>query len=253
MSEAPDDLDRAEVQRAVERALEHRFGDPSLLETALRHSSHAHELGGGPSNERLEFLGDAVIGLVVAHELFLAHPEWEEGDLTRALHRVVEKGALADLARRLDLGDAIALGKTERSSGGAEKTRILGDAMEAVIGALYLDAGLEPVRALALRAFAEAFAAGAPRVGRDPKTELQEAVIAPDGELPVYVLEEDSGVEGDDDRFTVSVSIGGDLAGTGVGRSKRIAEREAAAEALARLGDSPPVPADPPSLDDRGE
>jgi len=226
---------------ALEDALGHRFRDRALLERALTHASYAHEAVDGEdaadiaSNERLEFLGDAVIGLVVARLLFEAHPDWQEGDLTRALHACVDRRALARLARELALGERLRLGRTERRGEGAAKDSILADAMEAVIGALYLDGGLEPVEALARRVFAEALAAGAPRVGRDPKTALQERVMALRGVFPGYRLLADSGVEGDEERFRAEVRVEDEAWGSGAGRSKRRAERAAAEAALSRL------------------
>jgi ribonuclease-3 len=219
----------------LERALGHVFSNRELLATALRHSSQAHEDGNGDSNERLEFLGDSVIGMVVAELLFRAHPDWAEGDLTRALHALVDKGSLAEQARRLEIGRQLELGRTERQSGGHSKDRILADALEALVGAMYLDAGLEPVVALANRVFAAAFAQGAPRAGRDPKTELQETVMKDSGELPSYSVAHDSGVDGDEERFQVEVRFGGEVLGSGSGRSKRRAERQAAQAALSQL------------------
>lgn len=221
---------------ALEERLGYRFRARALLETALQHASWAHEREGVPSNERLEFLGDSVIGLVVSHLLFTAHPDWAEGDLTRALHALVDERALAQLARDFDLGAHLCLGRTECQSRGAEKSRILCNAMEAVLGALYLDGGLEPVVVLARRHFAAALADDAPRVERDPKTGFQEWVVSHFGEFPRYETTRDSQVEGDPERFTTSVLVSGECWGQGTGRSKRNAEREAAEAALRRAG-----------------
>lgn len=226
----------AERER-LEALLAHRFARPELLETALRHASFAHEAGGreaggGESNERLEFLGDAVLGLVVAHALYEAHPEWREGDLTRALHALVDARSLAQLARDLELGNALALGRTEQSSGGSEKTSILADAMEAVVGALYLDGGLDAVRRFVAARFGEALSRTSEPVARDPKTALQEWTIAEIGTLPSYRLIADSGVEGDEQRFTIEVLLGGRPLAQATARTKRAAEREAAQRAL---------------------
>jgi len=218
----------SEIDTLVQR-LGHRFADPSLLEAALVHASLAHELGEGRGNERLEFLGDAVLGVVVAHLLYAAHPEWDEGELTRARAKLVEKRALAEQARALDLGGFIQLGRTEQRGGGAEKDSILADCFEAVIGALYLDGGLAPVLVLTERVFGDALRE-APR--KDPKTQFQEWSQPALGEFPQYETRGDSGVETDARRFTVAVTVAGRVWGTGVGRSKRVAEREAAREAL---------------------
>ncbi|MFO0687399.1 MAG: ribonuclease III [Myxococcota bacterium] len=245
MSE-PDAREAAHAR--LEAALGHRFTRPELLETALRHASHAHEASVGPdghragvetrveSNERLEFLGDAVLGLVVAHALFVARPDWREGDLTRALHAIVDARSLSRLARDLDLGPALLLGRTERSSGGHEKASILADAMEAVVGALFVDGGLEAVERFVRSRFAEAFAAGSSPVARDPKTALQERTMAAVGEFPGYRVVADSGIEGDDRRFTVEVVLQGEVLARATDRTKRAAERGAAEIALAHFG-----------------
>jgi ribonuclease-3 len=220
---------------SLEEILGYRFRDPSLLATAVRHASFAHENDGVESNERLEFLGDAVIGLAVAQLLFEAHPEWREGDLTRALHALVDREALAGLGRTLQIGPHLRLGRTERVSEGSSKDTILADAVEAVIGAVFLDGGIEPVRELVRRVFASALATDAPRVERDPKTLLQEQVMALHGEFPRYQLVTDTEVEGDESRFSVQVMVKGEGWGLGIGRSKRVAERAAAEAALPRL------------------
>jgi len=244
--------DRQAKLDELSETLEYRFRDRGLLETALRHSSYAHELalgmpgtgagageeaGGDPtpeSNERLEFLGDAVLALVVAETLYVAKPDWHEGDLTRALHSIVEGRSLAGLARQIDVGPLLRLGRTEESSGGHDKPSILENTVEALIGAMYLDGGLEPVARFVRRFFAEALAADAVRVERDPKTALQETLMAAEGELPSYRVVHDSEVEGDDERFTIEVISKGAALAEGVGRTKRAAEKCAAQVALER-------------------
>jgi ribonuclease-3 len=218
----------------LEDLLEHRFDDRGLLETALVHASLANERGEGRGNERLEFLGDAVVGLVVAEMLYLTHPSWTEGELTRARAALVNKQALAGWARVLDLGRFIQLGRTERQSGGGEKDTILADGFEAVVGAVYLDAGFEPVERLIERLVGDDRGAGA---GLDPKTAFQEWAHAEHQVTPRYCTTGDSEQEDDDDRFTVEVRIGGRVWGRGVGRSKRQAERRAAGDALAQVAD----------------
>ena len=217
----------------LERRLGHRFRDRSLLERALVHSSFAFDRGDDASNERLEFLGDSVVGLATAHLLFEAHPTWREGELTRALHNLVDGRALSKLARELELGRHIQLGATEERSDGRNKDRILEDAMEAVLGAIYIDAGLEPVRAFARRVYADALAADSAPVERDPKSRLQELVMERFGEFPSYECIADSGVDGAEDRFTMRLIVLGAGLEEGVGRSKRLAERLAAESALA--------------------
>ncbi|MDG2049528.1 MAG: ribonuclease III [Myxococcota bacterium] len=223
----------------LESALGHRFGSTEHLEEALRHASFANEREGMRSNDRLEFLGDAVVGLVTARLLFEANPDWDEGTLTRGLHRIVDRRGLASLARRLGLGGHLRLGATEKQSHGEEKDSILADAMEAVLAAVYLDAGLGPVQALIEREFGESLRSG---VSRDAKTAFQEWVMATYGEFPTYQLQSDSGEEGDIRRFSVEACIRGEVVSMGVGRSKRSAEFAAAAEALDHKRALPPKP-----------
>jgi len=224
---------------AFEERLGYSFRRRELLETALCHASRANEDSELVSNERLEFLGDSVVGLVVAHRLYEAHSTWEEGDLTRALHALVDKRAHAALAEDLGLAEVIELGRTVRGSDAdASGLRsILADAMEAVIGAMYLDGGEPPVGDLIERCFPAAFEAGATPPSRDPKTELQEACVAHFSAFPRYSLTSDTGVEGDESRFRMEVVLpdAGATTGRGVGRSKRSAQRMAAQAALEAL------------------
>jgi len=225
----------------LEASLAYVFGDRSLLETALRHDSYAHEVGIEASNERLEFLGDSVIGLAVAGLLYDAHPAWAEGELSRALHNLVDKRALAELARSFELGSFLELGRSEQRSGGVTKDGILADAMEAVIGAIYLDGGLEPVMLFTERAFAAAMVAGVAPAPRDPKTQLNEWVMARFGEFPAYECIWDSGVDDDDGRFTVQVLVNAEEWGHGIARSKQLAEVAAAKQALERCSEDEPA------------
>lgn len=215
-------------------ALDYDFEDEGLAETSLSHPSHAHELDGGRGNERLEFLGDAVLDLVVARMLFLRHPDWSEGHLTRARAALVNKDALARRARGLGLDELVKLGKTERRTGGRSKDSILANCFEAVIGALYLDGGLVPVDRLIERLFGEE--ASQEEVLQDAKTAFQEWAHAELQVTPHYRTVEDTGIENDDARFTVEVMVDDAACGSGVGRTKREAERAAARAALARMG-----------------
>ena len=225
---------RATTLDVFEQALGYAFRDRALLECAVTHSSYSHENQGRASNERLEFLGDSVVGMVVAGLLYRAHPDWPEGDLTRALHQLVDWRGLSELARRLGLGDYLLLGRTEELSNGRQKDNILADAMEAVLGALYLDGGVEPVERFAHSFFAEALSPSAPRVGLDPKTRFQEWAMETFGVFPGYRTIGDTGFEGDELRFTVEARIREVAVSQGVARSKREAERQAAAVAYAR-------------------
>jgi ribonuclease-3 len=219
---------------AVERALGCAIGDRALLDRALTHASFAQENSGDRGNERLEFLGDAVLDLVVARLLYEAHPDWTEGDLTRARAAMVNRAALADCARRVGLGPYLRLGRTEQRSAGEDKDRILADCFEAVLGALYLDAGVDAVRAVVARLFEEPIGQGPVR---DPKTEFQEWTHRAFKRTPTYHTARDSGTEDDDERFTVEVRVDDEVWGVGVGRSKRLAERDAARDALSRSAD----------------
>jgi ribonuclease-3 len=214
--------------------LGHAFEKPDLLATALTHASAAFERDGTRGNERLEFLGDAVLGLVVAELLYARHPDWREGDLSRARAALVNGRFLAEQATSLGLADYLVLGRTERRSGGAKKTRVLANLFEAVIGALYLDAGLAPVTRLVERCFGRALA-GDRVLQRDPKTRFQDWAHAVRRETPRYELVEDTGVEDAEDRFTVVVTLEGETHARGRGRTKQAAERAAAAAALERV------------------
>ena len=214
--------------------LGYRFANAALLEIALTHPSAAYERDRSGGNERFEFLGDAVLDLAVAKLLFAAHPDWREGDLTRARAAIVNTRSLSRRARHLGLGEHIRLGRTEQKSGGERKERVLANLFEAVIAAIYLDGGLEPVVALVERVFGGEIASGA-LLARDPKTTFQEWTHAHLKETPRYRLTLDSGVEDAEDRFHVAVEVAGRRWGEGVGRSKHVAELAAASAALARV------------------
>jgi ribonuclease-3 len=224
-----------EAVTCLERMLGHSFRDREQALTALSHASYAYETSGDRGNERLEFLGDAVLGLVVGEALYAAHPDWAEGQLTRTRASLVCRASLAERAREIALPELVQLGKTEQRSGGAEKDSILANAYEAVIGALFLDAGLAPVRALVDRWFVEGTGAAA----RDAKTSFQEWAHASLHATPSYHTTADSGVEDDALRFTVEVRVAGQAWGAGRGRSKRLAEQAAAEAALARSAQTP--------------
>ena len=219
---------------SITAVLGYAFADRALLDLALTHSSYSHENDGGRGNERLEFLGDAVLDLAVSQILYEVHPEWDEGDLTRTRAGLVNQRSLAERARNLELGRFVKLGRTEARSGGCEKDSILANCFEALTGAIYLDGGLAPVEGFVRRVYGSALARNAARQKRDVKTEFQEWAHARFQQTPRYQTVEDSGADGDDARFAVEVSIGADAWGRGVGRSKRIAEGAAAADALTK-------------------
>ena len=223
--------------------------DPGLLRRALTHRSYAYEHGGLPTNERLEFLGDSVLGLVVTDTLYRSHPELPEGQLAKLRAAVVNMRALADVGRALALGDFVRLGRGEESTGGRDKSSILADTLEAVLGAVYIDQGLDAAARLVHRLFDplidEAATLGA---GLDWKTSLQELTATAALGVPEYVVSE----AGPDHEklFTAVVQVSGVAYGEGRGRSKKEAEQEAAATAWrhlrAQLPDDeapPPTPA----------
>jgi ribonuclease-3 len=225
-------LDRR-VRSRLERALGIRFRDGVLLEDSLTHRSYAFEQELTKTNERLEFLGDAVLGLIVAQLAYERFPDLEEGGLAKLRAATVNMNTLADIAREIGLGEAIFLGKGELRSGGREKTSILADALEAVIGAVYLDRGMRGARKVVERLFwprVNAYAQGGGE--RDYKTALQE-LAATDGSLPQYRVTE----AGPDHakEFTATVVVGGRPLGSGRGRSKKDAEQQAARAAYRRL------------------
>ena len=218
----------------LDRALGVALRDPELRETALTHRSFAFERGLTVTNERLEFLGDSVLGLVVTDMAYLAFPELPEGQLAKLRAAVVNMTALADVARSLDLGSVILLGKGEERSGGRDKASILADTLEAVFGAVYLDLGLDVTRTLIERLFRPRMDAYVRGEGdRDHKTILQELASQELHAMPEYRLEE----RGPDHEkeFTATVHVAGEELGAGTGRSKKEAEQQAAREAFTRL------------------
>jgi ribonuclease-3 len=211
------------------------FRDPALLDAALRHRSWCAEHPGTESNERLEFLGDAVLGLVVTDELYRTRPDMAEGELAKVRAAVVNTDQLARVAAELGVGPCLLLGRGEDASGGREKVSILADAMEALIAAVYLEGGLGPARRLVLDHFGPRLASAAAGPGEDDfKTRLQELAARRWGRVPRYRVED----EGPDHRkrFRAQVLLDGRVCGRGEGGSKKQAEQAAAADALWRLG-----------------
>ena len=215
--------------------LGYRFRDPRLLEKALTHSSYANEGRHGlESNERLEFLGDSVLGFVAAKYLF-EKETGPEGELTKLRAAVVCEKALCSYSRELGLGDYLLLGKGERLTGGAERPSILADAFEAVIAAMFLDGGLEPVRGFVLRFVEKEANNQRKRHFKDYKTTLQEIVQQNPEEKLEYGLTGESGPD-HSKQFVVEVHLNSNVIGTGRGRSKKEAEQQAAREALKLMG-----------------
>jgi len=231
-SHRPSGLDLA----ALAERLGRRFGDPQLLALAMAHRSWCAETDESDSNERLEFLGDAVLGLVVADHAYRTYSDLPEGELAKVRAAVVNAEVLAALAAELDLGAALRLGKGEEQSGGREKTSILADAMEAVIGAVYLDAGYRAAEELILNLLDERITEAAARPGgHDYKTRLQELAARRFEDLPRYDIVD----EGPDHakRFVATVFVSGEAHGRGEGRTKKAAEQAAARQAWDALHD----------------
>ena len=223
---------RTAAVEALQTTLGWRFRDPALLELALTHSS-VGEGAKTPDNERLEFLGDRVLGLVVADRLVGADPKASEGDMAPRLNQMVSRAACAAVARRIGLGAALRLSGAETKTGGRDKDSILAGACEAVIAALYQDGGLETARSVIGALWAEDFAGlSAPRP-KDVKTRLQEWAQGRGRPLPTYAVVKRSGPE-HAPQFTVEVAVQGTPPATGQGASRQAAEKAAAGTLLAR-------------------
>ena len=208
--------------------------EPVILELALTHRSFAYENGGIPTNERLEFLGDSILGQAVTVMLYRTYPDLDEGHLAKRRASLVSTAALAQIARGLGLGEYIRLGRGEILTGGRDKASILADTVEALIGATFLDAGGEVATAFVLRLIAPLLAEpGHFGVSMDPKTALQELAASAGVGVPVYALES----SGPDHSkvFVATVAIGSAVTAEGVGPSKKFAEMAAAREAIDRL------------------
>ena len=208
--------------------------DPALLQLALTHRSFAYENGGIPTNERLEFLGDSILGQAVTVKLFRDHPELDEGELAKRRASLVSSAALAEVGRSIGVGPYIRLGRGETMTGGADKPSILADTVEAIIGAVYLDAGGDAATALVLR-LVTPLLADPDRFGAamDPKTSRQEIAARRSAPPPVYTVTE-SGPD-HNKHFVATVSVGELVQATGEGSSKKQAEMAAALEAWTDL------------------
>jgi ribonuclease III len=211
-----------------------KFSDPKLLKQALTHLSYIYEHNLPPleSNEKLEFLGDTILGFVITNIIYARFPELSEGQLSKFRARLVNTGMLADIAREINLGDQLLLGHGEEGSGGRDKTSILADAFEAVIGAYYLDQGLDAVRDYLFGIFdARVDAESTREASSDFKTRLQELTAKKFGLGPDYKIFKETGPD-HNKVFHAQVSVGKHVYGTGQGSSKKEAEQGAAQEAL---------------------
>lgn len=221
--------------KTLEEKLGYQFKDITLLENALTHSSYAneHHMGSLNSNERLEFLGDSVLGMVVADNLYRTFPKLPEGDLTRLRANLVCEGSLVLVAKQLNLGSYLRLGKGEEASGGRERPSIIADAVEAVLAAVYLDGGISQARRI-IQHYILDHMAEVQRASRDHKTYLQELVQRKSGQVLSYHLVGESGLD-HAKTFIMEVRLNGKAIGKGQGRSKKEAEQMAAKAAIEKL------------------
>lgn len=225
---------------ALQKILGITFNEPSLLEQAVVHSSYINENPGlvSGNNERLEFLGDAILGFIVAEKLYQDSPDLSEGEMTKLRSALVRRDTLAHVARAVRLGDFLYMGKGEEASGGRSKTANLAGALEAVIAATFLDQGASTTRDLVLGLLGEELAKVVSQgTGVDYKSRLQELMQSRYQSPPAYRLVGEAGPD-HDKRFTVEVMAGDTVLGRGNGRSKKLAETEAARSALERLASS---------------
>lgn len=222
----------------LEQQLGYAFNDRAILAQALTHPSYVHESGGAGKSDyqRLEFLGDSILGMLLAELLYQKYPDWDEGSLSRFRARLAGQDVLADRARTVRIGSFLYLGRGEGQSAGNEKDSILADVLEALLAAIYLDGGLPDARALVERLFEDLAASpGKLTLGRDSKSELQELLSAQGASAPEYRLLDESGPP-HDRHFRYQVLSDGKAVGEGEGKSKKIAQQAAAAQALERIG-----------------
>ncbi|NDG26171.1 MAG: ribonuclease III, partial [Proteobacteria bacterium] len=229
-----------ELLRQIEEQLNHQFNHRDFLLEALVHSSFGNEKGAEKDNERLEFLGDAVIGLVIGEELWRRFSSSSEGLLSRWRSQLVSRKSLADLAVQVGMGDWVLLGRGEKRTGGSEKQSILAGVFEAVVGALYLDGGLEKTRSFLLRVFTQSIQNifvddVSYRKELDQKTFLQEITQSKHRSIPLYRVVDVWGLE-HEKNFKVEIEIEGVVVAAGEGRSKKEAEQRAAKKALESYG-----------------
>ena len=222
--------------RAFEEKIGYEFKDKTYIQTALTHSSFANEHKEFNYNERLEFLGDSILGLVVSDYLFRARNDLPEGKLTRLRANVVCEESLSVVARKINLGDHLFLGKGEKTSGGSDRDSILADATEAVIAAIYLDGGFDQAKDFILSNLRGTIAKNIDgNIFRDYKTILQEIIQGNNGKIS-YKLVGESGPDHDKE-FEMQVKCGQDTIGIGKGKNKKEAEKEAARDALVKMGE----------------
>lgn len=221
----------------LEEKLGYKFKNIDLLKNALTHSSYANEVRSGfSSNERLEFLGDSVLSIVVSDYIYKHYPNMPEGELTKLRASLVCEKSLCTFSRELNLGDYLMLGKGEEKGGGRERDSILADAFEAVLAAIYLDGGMEPARRHVMNLVLRELQHTDDEVFKDYKTALQEIIQRNPEETVSYILTGESGPDHDKE-FTVEVRLNSNVIGKGTGKNKKRAEQMAAKEALMLMGE----------------
>lgn len=221
--------------KEFEKVIEYKFKDIGLLFNALTHSSYAHDVKKCKSNERLEFLGDSVLGFVVAFHIYVNYPKYPEGDLTKLRASLVCEKTLSKFARQINLGDYLFLSKGELHSGGNQRSSILADAFESVIAAIYMDGGMDEARKFILRFVEKEMKSNSPKPFRDYKTQLQEIVQKSSQEHLSYELVKETG-PAHDKHFVSQVLLNSNVIGKGGGKSKKESEQQAAREALELMG-----------------
>lgn len=231
----PSNISKYDIEE-LERRIGYSFNDTNLLITALTHSSYANEKRDNISdNERLEFLGDSVLELVIADYLYGMFEQYKEGDLTKIRASIVSEGSLAEIARSIELGEFLYLGKGEANTGGRNRDSILADAVEAIIGAVYLEAGIDRASELIIRLFTPVIKKSFEGKGfQDYKTQLQEILQKNSDKEIVYHVIEEKGPDHNKE-FVVEVYHNGQAIGMGRGKSKKEAEQQAAKEALNKI------------------
>ena len=231
-------MEPKESVAGLQEKIGYRFKNEKLLFEALSHSSYANENKNLKSNERLEFLGDSVLSIVVSDHIFKHFSHIPEGDLTKLRASLVCESALYDFSKKIDLGKYIFLGRGEEQTGGRERPSIVSDAFEAVIAAVYLDGGMEAARKYVLSFIPEDITPKGSDAFHDYKTMLQEVIQRNPEEKVSYHLRSESGPD-HDKKFTIQVMLNNNVIGEGTGRSKKSAEQAAAKEALALMGIRP--------------
>lgn len=221
--------------RELQNRLEYKFNNAALLETALSHSSYANESrGGGESNERLEFLGDSILGMVVAEHLYLTYPDMPEGRMTKLRAELVCEQSLYGVAKKMEFGRSLRLGKGEEHTGGRTRPSILADCVEAVIAAMYLDGGMDVAKRFIHKHILDNLDRGEAKRVIDYKTALQELIQKKSDQSLVYHILSESGPDHCKE-FTADVCLNGNRIGCGTGRTKKEAEQSAARQALEEL------------------